>query len=174
MAISWSAMRKKLEKDNICTCLKGRIQYFATRYHDAHDDEGRVAIRFDGTEVLKSSFYKWQAERDIQARQLKAENECTGEIGLWDLAYNRAVENGCFDRWNFYEAFYEYENQSIEKSLESENILVRLFAVFDKRTGKRRINRINENIGREPEWFRFLFSLRYNLENGNGDSITLH
>lgn len=35
--LSFSAMRKKLEQDNICPSMKGRIQYFATRYRKVHD-----------------------------------------------------------------------------------------------------------------------------------------
>ncbi len=31
MGQSWSSMRNKLEQENICEALNGRIQYFATR-----------------------------------------------------------------------------------------------------------------------------------------------
>ena len=31
MGLSWSAMRKVLEDENICDSLKGRVQYFVTR-----------------------------------------------------------------------------------------------------------------------------------------------
>lgn len=54
MGQSWSSMRKKLEQENICEALNGRIQYFATRYRESHDLEGRVAIRLDGQEVFRS------------------------------------------------------------------------------------------------------------------------
>ena len=64
MGISWSAMRRILERENICDSLKGRIQYFATRYSKSHDQEGRVAIRLDGKEVFKSCFYDWDRKRD--------------------------------------------------------------------------------------------------------------
>ncbi len=59
MALSWSGMRKVLEQENICDSLKGRIQYFATRYRKSHDEEGRVAIRLDGEELFKSSWFDW-------------------------------------------------------------------------------------------------------------------
>lgn len=57
MGLSWSAIRKILEQDNICDLLKGRVQYFATRYRMSHDEEGRVALRLDGKEIFKSCFY---------------------------------------------------------------------------------------------------------------------
>ncbi|MDL2259126.1 hypothetical protein LJC42_08300, partial [Eubacteriales bacterium OttesenSCG-928-K08] len=63
MGLSWSAMRKVLEQENICESLKGRIQYFATRYRKSHDQEGRVAIRLDGEEIFKSDFFDWDTKR---------------------------------------------------------------------------------------------------------------
>ena len=51
MGLSWSAMRKVLEHENICDSLKGRVQYFVTRYRESHDEEGRVAVRLDGNEI---------------------------------------------------------------------------------------------------------------------------
>lgn len=62
MGISWSGMRKVLEQDNICESLKGRVQYFATRYRESHDQEGRIAIRIDGREIFQSCFYDWEAK----------------------------------------------------------------------------------------------------------------
>ena len=38
MGISWSTMRKKLETENLCDSLRGRITYFATRYRKSHDE----------------------------------------------------------------------------------------------------------------------------------------
>ena len=35
MGLSWSAMRKVLEDENICDSLKGRVQYFVTRYRES-------------------------------------------------------------------------------------------------------------------------------------------
>lgn len=41
------------------------------------------------------------------------------------LAHEGTLNDGCFDNWFFYEAFGIFDNQSIEKSLASENSLVR-------------------------------------------------
>ena len=51
--ISWSDMRKTLERENICSSLKGRIQYFQTRYRGAHDQHSRIAFRFDEKKFLR-------------------------------------------------------------------------------------------------------------------------
>ena len=54
--MSWSAMRKVLEQENICDSLKGRIQYFQTRYRGTHDQTSRVAIRLDGKEIFQTDW----------------------------------------------------------------------------------------------------------------------
>ena len=64
MSQSWGSMRKQLEQENICDALKGRVQYFATRYRKSHDREGRVAIRLDGQEVFKSCYFDWYKARE--------------------------------------------------------------------------------------------------------------
>ena len=47
------------------------------------------------------------------------------------------VQLGVFDQRCFYEAFDLFDNQSIELSLEIDNMLVRIMAILDRRVGKR-------------------------------------
>ena len=65
------------------------------------------------------------------------------------LAHEGTLNDGCFDNGFFYEAFHEFDNQSIEKSLISENPLVRIFALLDRRLGKRRLLALEESMERE-------------------------
>ena len=50
---SWSDAKRKLEQDFLAPSLRGRVQYFMTRYTHAHDEAGRVAIRVDGREAAE-------------------------------------------------------------------------------------------------------------------------
>lgn len=52
-----------------------------------------------------------------------------------------------------------------EKSLQSDNYFIRLLALLDRRLGKRRLKKIVENIGQEPEWFRKLEKLKSESQN---------
>jgi len=61
---------------------------------------------------------------------------------------------------SFYGAFYEYHNSSIDKSLESLDPLVRLFAIVDRRVGKRRLEKIQQEVEKQPEWLQAFFKLR--------------
>ncbi len=75
-----------------------------------------------------------------------------------------ALRLGVFDQRCFYRAFEEFECQSIEQSLASENLLIRIFAVLDRRVGKRRLRRIQQDIQKEPATFQLFFALRARAE----------
>ena len=49
---------------------------------------------------------------------------------------------------------------SIEESLTHENYFIRMLALLDSRTGKRRIKKMAEHIKDEPEWFQKWILLR--------------
>jgi len=161
MGLSWSAMRKVLEQENICDSLKGRIQYFVTCYRKSHDEEGRVAIRIDDKEIFKSCFYEWQEKRcEIIKSDIISKEQASSYCEYWDKIHLETKNRGGFDQYGFYNAFHEYHNQSIEKSLASSDPVVKLFAILDKRVGKRRLKMLFPKIGVQPEWLQVFFKLR--------------
>ena len=120
---TWSGIRNKLENDYLCPALRGHIQYFATSYSKSADHEGRAAIRVDGVEVLRSNYYTyfenvWTKFHHLRSTTLKDHDSAKEAI---NQAHAYALEQGTFDQKVFYEAFGIFDNQSIEKSLVSEN-----------------------------------------------------
>ena len=165
MGLSWSAMRKVLEQDNICESLRGRIQYFATRYRKSHDEEGRVAIRLDGKEIFKSCFYDWQEKRGKAVKDNAIlKKQAASYWDYWDRIHLETKNHGGFDQYGFYEAFHEYNNQSIQLSLDSADPVVKLFAILDKRVGKRRLVNIFSEIESQPEWLQVFIKLRLDAD----------
>ena len=75
-----------------------------------------------------------------------------------------SLEEGIFDERTFYAAFQEFDNQSIESSLESANQLVRIFAILDRRVGKRRLEAMWESLIREENILRDFYFLRLDAE----------
>ena len=71
---------------------------------------------------------------------------------------------GHLDQKVFYEAFGIFDNQSIEKSLVSENPLVRIFALLDRRLGKRRLLALEESMEQELDWVRAFYVIRMQAE----------
>ena len=69
-----------------------------------------------------------------------------------------------FDQNSFYNAFAEFDNQDIETSLKSENLIVRIFAVLDRRVGKRRLVLMKETIAGEPATFQEFYAIRAKAE----------
>ena len=145
---SLSLIRKKLEQEYLADSLKGHIKYFATRYRKSHDQEGRASILFDGKEIIKGCFLKWEENMHI----------------LDEPGSALAIELNAFDQMEFYWAFYIYENQSIEESLQSENMLVKILAIFDRRVGKRTLLKLQENIENEPKFIQEVFHIRAHAE----------
>ena len=148
---TWSGIRNKLENDYLCPALRGHIQYFAASYSKSADHEGRAAIRVDGVEVLRSNYYTyfenvWTKFHHLRSTTLKDHDSAKEAI---NQAHAYALEQGTFDQKVFYEAFGIFDNQSIEKSLVSENPLVRIFALLDRRLGKRRLLALEESMEQE-------------------------
>lgn len=160
--MTWSGIRKRLENEFLAESLRGHIRYYCTTYSKCPDHEGRAAVLFDGREILKSNYfdYEWRVGR-------LAEELCSRELGYresYTIADNAVIRDGHFDQRAFYAAFEEFSTQSIEDSLNSENALVRMFAVLDRRVGKRRLPELAEKMCGEPEWLKRFYLIRLEAE----------
>jgi len=177
MGDSWSGIKKRLEEDFLCDALKGRIKYFITKYKKSHDESGRIAIIVDGREVLQGNIFKYyKGYREV-------ENKIKSELGIpkryWNGkeivndAINKEAENlvdeirlndGIFDVWQFTDAVRKFLNSSIRESLFSENPLIRMLAIVDRRVGKRTLKRIKNSIPQQPLWLQYFYELRIQAE----------
>ena len=159
---TWSGIKKKLETEYLAQSLRGHIQYYATSYSKSPDHEGRAAIRYDGKEIIKGCYWNNWMRAELFPRDEKWEKRMTTENAYMD---DTALKLGVFDQRCFYRAFEEFDNQSIEESLASDNLIVRIFAILDRRTGKRRLLLIQKTIKDEPETFQEFFAIRAKAEN---------
>ena len=163
---TWSGIRNKLEQDYLYPALRGHIQYFATSYSKSADHVGRAAIRLDGVEVLQSNYFSyfenvWTKFHQLRSTTLK---DCDSAKEAIDQAHVYALEQETFDQKVFYEAFDIFDNQSIEKSLTSDNPIVRIFAILDRRLGKRRLLALEESMEQELDWVRAFYVIRMQAE----------
>lgn len=158
---TWSGIRKKLEAEYLAQSLQGHIQYYATSYSKSHDHEGRAAIRYDGKEIIKGCYWNNWMKAELFPRDEKWNIRMTVEHAYMD---DVALKLGVFDQRCFYKAFEEFDNQSIDKSLVSDDLIVRIFAILDRRIGKRRLLLIQETIEDEPETFQEFFAIRAEAE----------
>ena len=162
--MSWSGIRKRLEQEFLAESLRGRIQYYAVSYSKCPDHEGRAAVRLDGREILKSNYFDYcKAEYQHEVR-LRGERPELSGTERWKTAQIETLRDGCFDQRDFYSAFREFETQSVEDSLNSENAIVRMFAILDRRVGKRRLIKLAERLPDEPEWLQRFYLIRFEAE----------
>ena len=64
----------------------------------------------------------------------------------------------------FCAALETYRNQDITKSIFSKNPLVRMFAILDRRIGKRTLVKIKETLNEQPDWLKKIYQLRLDAE----------
>lgn len=157
----WSSIRNKLEKDYLAESLRGHIQYYATTYSRSPDHEGRAAIRYDGKEIISGCYWNNRMKAHLFPHDETYEKRMTEEFAIID---DTALKLGVFDQRCFYDAFHEFDNQSIMVSLTSENLIVRIFTVLDRRVGKRRLSAMKDTIANEPEAFQIFYAIRAEAE----------
>ena len=158
---TWSKIRYKLENEYLADSLRGHIQYFATLYSKCPDHEGRAAILLDDCQIISGSYCEQWSKAPLLPKDETLETRLHYEFPLMD---NIALKYHQFDQRCFYLAFYEFDNQSIEKSLMSKNLLIRIFAILDRRVGKRTLNKLKTTIVNEPEIFQVFYHIRIEAE----------
>lgn len=157
---SWSELNKQLT-DNLCDDFKDRITYFLTRYHSVHNSYGRAAIRLDGKELAAFSWIEmYRQESDISTLYEEDAKRTYDEMKeqlkpKWD-------KNCEYCEMDFLNAALKFRNMMIKDALESENYIIRIFAILDRRIGKRTLKKIKEVAEFEeyPAWVRQFYILR--------------
>ncbi|SHJ87919.1 hypothetical protein SAMN02745248_01208 [Hathewaya proteolytica DSM 3090] len=178
MGQSWSGVRRRLEQELLAESLRGRVRYFMTKYPAANDDEARFSILIDNKEMFNSNVFTFwpmyiQSSEAAKKELNTPERQWNGKHMEFD-SENKEVEQtvedellykGIFPVYAFTNALREYFNQGIEKSICSENPLIRILAVLDRRVGKRTIERVSKNFSAELEWVQPFYKLRLEAEN---------
>ena len=162
---SWSGMRKYLEQEMPAEPLRGRIRYQCTRFVGM-DGDHLFEIVVDEKTVKRFSL---ETVHDCLERMGSIQKEPLKEGFYWngflDAFFTTPMEqrDEYTDR-EFAEALGLYRQQDIQSSLASDNPIVRMFAVLDRRVGKRTLEKLKENIANQPEWLRFFYDLRLSAE----------
>lgn len=132
----WSKTKKKLD-GIICDSLRSRIEFHCSNYR-IHDGIGRIYITVD----KKEGYNMCTLKRD----------------------YYRTPVEGIYSQVEFIETLYKYLNSKIEDCIESQNPLVKILLILDRRVGKRRLIKMKESIEKEEEIIRYFYKLRCEAE----------
>lgn len=158
---SWTGLNKQLS-ELLCDELKGHMSYFLTRYHKVHNSYGRAAIRFDGRELVCFSWIEmYSQENDV--------SEAMKETGVWDyddLNLKRKWDaDATYSDMNFLSSATSFLQMPIAQALDSDNFIVRIFAILDRRVGNRTLQKIKKdgNYQSYPDWIKQFYWLRFDL-----------
>lgn len=188
----WSKLKQQLESF-LCPALIGRVEYRATGYRYTPDKQGRCYITVDKKEVFNmsntSTFIQWyQTEQEIkndphmqitisQKEMEGIRKETSGKVPeerLELIARNRKIseiarevlqEQAILCKSDFYETANLFLSMSIEDSLESKHILLNIFALLDRRVGKKRMLAMEEKMKRKHPIVQYFYELRCNSWN---------
>jgi len=163
---SWGGMRKYLEKEMLAESLKGRVRYGCTTYVGM--DGCRIfEICVDGKQIKR---FSWETLNTYFIEQGYKEESCTGDYWdeFWTLLDKYPIaERTEYTDNEFCDALEEYRNQDIRESIHSCNPLIQMFAILDRRAGKRTLKRIQDEITNQPVWLQQIYFLRIDAEKMN-------
>lgn len=165
---SWSGMRKYLEQEMLAECLHGRVRYNCT-YYAGMDGWGLFEIYIDdklikrfSLDTVNTYFIKngYIENTDPYGREEYWED-------FWKVldAVPLKFRTEYTDK-EFSDALGHYRNQSIEESITSENPIERMFAILDRRVGKRTLVSLKEIILDLPQWLYCIYKTRMEAELG--------
>ena len=163
---SWSGMRKYLEEDMLAQSLQGRIRYGCTSY-TGMDGCLFFEVCIDKKQVKR---FSWETVNTYFIDNGYKKNSSPYGIGeYWEEFHSLLKKYPVSERTEytdeeFCNALKTYRNQDIQESIFSGDPIVRMFAILDRRTGKRTLQKLRPSIESGPQWLRQFYLLRSNAE----------
>ncbi|MED4911010.1 hypothetical protein P9761_22810 [Brevibacillus centrosporus] len=185
--MSWSKLKQQLESF-LCPALQGKVEYRATGYRYLPDKAGLCYIAVDKKNVFhmsdKTTSIKWyQTEQEIKSdpdiripisdEEIEAVRKETKGIVPEDrqrvIARNRKISEyakelllaqAALSKSNFSGVATKFLSISIEESMESNDILLNILALVDRRVGKKRILNMAEKMKGKHPIVQYFYELR--------------
>ncbi|MCY7483770.1 hypothetical protein [Paenibacillus alvei] len=184
--MSWSKLKQQLESF-LCPALHGRVEYRATSYRYLPDKAGICYISVDKKNVFnmsdKTSLIKWyQTEQEIkndsdiqipisneEIEAVRKDTKGAPEDRLIVIARSRKMSGyakellsaqSLLSKSNFDVTASKFLSTSIEESIESDDILLNILALVDRRVGKKRILNMTEKMKVKHPIVQYFYELR--------------
>jgi len=185
--MAWSKLKQQLESF-LCPALYGRVEYRATSYRYLPDKAGHCYISVDKKNVFNMSdittLIRWyQTELEIKNDsdiQIPINNEeieavrkeakgIVPEDRLKVMARSRKISEhakrllsaqSSLSKSNFIVLANKFLSISIEESIESDDILLNILALVDRRVGKKRILNMAEKMKLKHPVVQYFYELR--------------
>ena len=160
---SWSGMRKYLEQEMLAQVLRGKVRYGCTAY-TGMDGCCIFEICIDGVPHKR---FSWETVNTWFIRSGCTHNTAPVGIGEYWLEFRSLLEKYPmaerteYTDEEFCAALEEYRSRTVQESAFSQNPLVRMFAVLDRRLGKRTLLKLKGEAAVQPKWLQQLYELRF-------------
>ncbi|MHC1720930.1 MAG: hypothetical protein AB9844_09785 [Clostridiaceae bacterium] len=183
----WSKLKQHLE-GFLCPALQGRVEYRASSYRYMPDKPGQCYITVDKIEVFKmngsNAGIRWyRTEQEIKndpGFQIPVSNEEIEKVRedtfgkvpedrlaviardrkITDCAKEIMAAQAVLSKSDFGSSAGRYLSASLEECLESKDILTNVFALIDKRLGKKRLNNLEEKMKLKHPIVQYFYWLR--------------
>jgi len=160
---SWSGMRQYLEGEMLAESLKGRVRWNCAKFVGM---DGAAAFEVYVDDALAKRFSMETVacaacgpKKPGERRDMKVFWE-----GYW-AQKALPMEQRCeFDDEDFALALAEYRCLDAHEAIASDDPVVRMFAVLDRRIGKRTLECLAGTLEEQPAWLRPFYCLRMNAE----------
>lgn len=166
----WSKA-KKLLMSFVCDSLRSRVDFQVINYRKAHDQLGRAVITVDKVEILsmctitaeREEYYR---EQDIRLQSNDFDYDSVSNLrSIQDQAHEQLKTEGIYGQYDFFSALEVYFNSPIEDSLKSNDILMKILCLLDRRVGKRTLRKMKDFISKEHALVQDFYKLRCDAEN---------
>lgn len=164
---SWNGMRKYLEVEMLAKSLHKRVRYNCTSYVGM--DGCHIFEIYIDNRLIKQ--FSWETVNSYFIKKgYKKISSPASIVEYWDEFWTiiDAVPIQSRTEYTdneFCEALTNYRNQTIKCSLNSENPLEKMFAILDRRVGKKTLSNIKESFESQPDWLKLIYNLRLDAEN---------
>ncbi len=159
-------MRKYLEQEMLAESLQGRVRYGCTSYAGM-DGCCVFDICIDGRQIKR---FSWETVNTYfidngytRNKQPYGAAEYWSEFRSLLGEYSIAKRTEYTDE-EFCSALGNYRNGDIQESLRSDNPLVRMFAILDRRVGRRTLSKVRCEIDSQPQWLQDIYRLRISAD----------
>ncbi|MED3959048.1 hypothetical protein P4605_17270 [Priestia aryabhattai] len=162
----------------VCKSLRSRVDFQVINYRKAHDQLGRAVITVDKVEMLSMCTITAEREEYYRERDIRIG---LGDFNYDDVCKNRALQEqaqeqllreGIYAQYDFFSSLEEYFNSPIDVSLKSNDMVIKLLCMLDRRVGKRTLRKMKETISDEPTLVQDFYQLRCDAENMHSSEYT--
>jgi len=146
--------------------LRGRVRYGCTSYAGM-DGCHIFEICIDGKQIKRFSLETVNSFFIDQGYTANKNPTGIGEYWkeFWMLLEKYPItERTEYTDEEFCNALEKYRNRDIQESLNSNNPIIRMFAVLDRRVGKRTLAKLESELDKQPKWLRQIYLLRFGAQ----------